>query len=305
MAHWIWRFVGWTLTIAIGAGVSVWIYKKQTNKALTYRVVSISPLGPLQARGFADLRLFKGDNVIQRPFLLTLRMTNTGDVSIPPSDFSGPLTLRPVGLSAFKGGLVEDKGQSVSKFNVPWIEVAQPSARVVDARVAATTPPKIPVDLKVDTGLLHIQPLLLNAGDDFTVEMLISGDALGIEVAGRVAGIKQIVEEVPKDNSPGLERLSRVTIMVGAVAMLLGFLLALFAPASQTARMPPKVKNFIVSFMGFGTGMSLTVVLLQSRGGTLDFAIGLGFVSLMLVAIVAAVGAAYSEMRRLKGKPPE
>ena len=204
--HWIWRLLGWVIAVAVGAGVTLWIYKKQSYKALSYSVVSISPLGPLQARGFKDLRLLKGDKPIERPFLITIRVSNIGDLDIAPSDFAMPLTIKPLGYAQIlfpanaqidstklKGGwissstifeLMESKGPA-----------ATTPAHVADARVAATEPPQIPVQLEITTTQVLVRPLLLNRGDAFTLELLINGDVRGIEVSGRIAGIKQISEE--------------------------------------------------------------------------------------------------------------
>lgn len=199
MSHLILRVLGGVLTLAIGAGVALWIYKKQTYKALSYNVVSISPLMPLQARGFADLRLLKGDKPIEQPFLITIRIANTGDLNISPTDFSVPLTIRPIGIGLIGGKIDDDKlgKMGFSILHIPYKTVTNPfPPQVLDARVASTNPPKIPVEVVTSRPQLEIRPLLLNGGDEFTVEMLINGDVQAIEVTGRIAGISKISEEV-------------------------------------------------------------------------------------------------------------
>jgi hypothetical protein len=200
MTHWIWKALGWAIATVLATGVALWIYKKQSYKALTYQVISISPLGPLQARGFADLRMLKGDKPIERPFLTSIRIVNTGDLSISAADFANPLSIRPIGPGVFRADFNIKPSpwseSSVSIFKVPY-KMGQVlfTPQVVDARVAGTSPPKIPVELVVKGDQLLIQPLLLNAGDEITVEILINGDVGGIEVGARIAGIKGISEE--------------------------------------------------------------------------------------------------------------
>jgi hypothetical protein len=217
MSHWIWHFLGWAIALAVGAGVALWVYKKQSNKDLSYRVVSISPLVPLEARGFTDLKVYKGDRHIQRPFLTSILIVNTGDVDIRGGDFEVPLTIRPIGF----GGPVNWKEAkldfSLTPFHIPYKGTASFPPQVVEARVATTTPPKIPVELVVTPAQLQIKPLLLNAGDELTVEILINGDVRGIELGGRVAGVKQITEQ-PK---PAVKSWREWYILIATVVVML------------------------------------------------------------------------------------
>ncbi len=216
--HWIWRLLGWAIAVAVGAGVALWIYKKQSYKALSYRIVSISPLGPLQARGFKDLRLLKGDKPIERPFLITIRITNTGDLDIAPSDFALPLTIKPLGYpftlpanGSDWGKVAKGGGFSIGSTLelLDYMTTGGPTIapHVMDARVATTNPPKIPIQIDSTDAQMVVRPLLLNGGDAFTLELLINGDVRGIEVSGRIAGIKAISEE-PREVRPSGDRLA-------------------------------------------------------------------------------------------------
>src|SRR5438132_6900357 len=119
-SHWIWRVLAWVIALAVATGVALWIYKKQTYKALSYKVVSNSPLVPLQARGFADLKLFKGDKPIERPFLVTIRLTNIGDLNINASDFSVPLTIRPLSAAFFQLKPSKANGLGFTAIDIPY-----------------------------------------------------------------------------------------------------------------------------------------------------------------------------------------
>jgi len=203
---------------------------------------------PLQARGFADLRLLKGDKPIERPFLTTIRISNTGDLNIAAADFAMPLTIRPIGSSFFdlytsKEKLPERFDKSgISIFNVPYKGGAPFSPQVVDARVAATNPPKIPVEIDVSSPQLQIRPLLLNVGDDFTVEILINGDVRGIEVGGRIAGIKQITEEPREMLTPDARKWSFWEIAALLCSVLLGFVIStVFAHGMKWQRSGRKI----------------------------------------------------------------
>jgi hypothetical protein len=205
-SHWIWKLLGWVIALAVGAGVALWIYKKQSFKALSYQIVSISPLVPLQARGFSDLRVFKGDKPIERPILTTIRIVNTGDLPIGAADFERALTMRPLGVTQNDGFVEKSKmlaqleHPGVTIFNVPYKGVVTSFPPVVmDARIASTTPARIPVELENSGSYLVVRPLLLNGGDEFTIELLINGDVRGIEMNGRVAGVSQITEEKPRE----------------------------------------------------------------------------------------------------------
>ncbi len=267
MSHWIWRPLAWLVALAVASGIALWIYKKQSYKALSYQVVSISPLGPLQARGFADLRLLKGEKPIERPFLTTIRIVNTGDLSISTVDFATPLTIKPVGLGIFgasdgsKPGFISEG--AVSFFKVPYKGLASFSPQVVDARVATTNPPKIPVELNIKGSELQIQPLLLNVGDELTVEILINGDVAGIEVGGRISGIKGIAEErLPTPGASDSRKIASDSFAGALVALVSGLLISFFGSIRLTSlkgdskvekRIPAQIIDVGVLLSGIAT----------------------------------------------------
>lgn len=234
-SHWAWRFVGWFVAVLVGAGSTVWVYKKQSHKAVSYRVVSISPLGPLQARGFSDLKLSKGDKTIERPFLITISLTNSGDVNIVPSDFATPLTIKPIASPWPIDKSKNDKKDAVpsiegSIYKIPFKGLLGyiGGAQVVDARIASTSPSQIPVELVITPENLQVRPLLLNVGDEITVEMLISGDVSAIEVGARIAGVKRVTEDASVD-AAAAEAKATWYLIAAFSSMVIGFIAIVFS----------------------------------------------------------------------------
>jgi hypothetical protein len=290
MSHWFWRVLWSVIAVAVGVAATLWVYKKQSYKALSYRVVSVSPLGPLQARSFTDLRLMKGDKQIERPFLMTIQISNTGDLDIRATDFEVPITIRPLGLGLSGGRIVDmigatEKGAAFSKFTIPYKSLASYAPEIVDARVATTTPPKIPVELEIVGHDLRIKPLLLNVGDELTVESLINGDVAGVAVGGRIAGVRQIIEERRVEAAATDERRLGRLAFRGAVLTTLAMVLAAFAGSitltrtkggsSDAVSVPPGFTISLLAAIGIATVCLLVFALWNSARDFFDYLLGL------------------------------
>lgn len=76
------QVLAWIVALLVPSAISIWPYLKQSNKSLEYRILAVTPIGPTQAVGFGNLRLLHGDKPVEAPYLVAVKITNTGDVDI-------------------------------------------------------------------------------------------------------------------------------------------------------------------------------------------------------------------------------
>src|SRR5437016_3834297 len=93
-------FIAFVVIPTLAIIVPAWPQFFKPKKLLQYDVIAVSPLGPTQARGFADLRLLKGDKPIDEPYLATVRIFNSGDEPIAASDFATPIAIKALDVEA-------------------------------------------------------------------------------------------------------------------------------------------------------------------------------------------------------------
>jgi len=282
-----WVFQGVVPLLVVAVPIA-WPLLHKEQQALHYEVVSVTPIGPTQARGFKDLTLYKGKKQIDNAYLATVRFVNAGDKEIEESDFAAPLTIR--------GGA----GHFFRFFDLAWAPTWQgkPQAPLefLDARVAGSQPRNIPVSITLSEKEVRIAPLLLNRGDEFQVEILLSGQLPGLVADARIRGVKaleRIARKAKGDSPVGGTAQGVGYLMVGLA--LLGattFVLLLMSPKKTVIHSlsgrPLWILGFVTAvIMASGAGLLLRHAIRSFDPEYTQFAYG---VIIAVVAVLVAVG---------------
>jgi hypothetical protein len=188
------------LGVAVGILVPIWQRKPKT---LDYEVRTKLPLLSPHAKSASPrlslpLQLHYGDELIKDPFLLALRIENTGKVAIVESDYVAPILV-----------ICEDQ--------VPFDGFVSDSCPGgLDLATLQDSP---------DTSLLRLKPKLLNAGDWFELQLLCDGDPGRVVVTARFSDQTRPVRD---SVDYGRRRSSRLRLVRYAVAFSIAFPYALF-----------------------------------------------------------------------------
>lgn len=171
------------LGIAVGIAVAWWQHKP---KSLDYIITSKGMLMSEEAQGLkGKLTVTCGDEVINNPWIVTIRIINTGKVAVAKQDY--------------------DIGDP--------IRVEFSKTPPTDGHITASSPPDI---FKLDETVGEIgpqgavlTPKLLNAGDWFEVQLLSDGDPGDIAVDCRIADQRRAMRrlDASSERPAALDRL--------------------------------------------------------------------------------------------------
>src|ERR1017187_3841780 len=168
-----------TLLGIISLGIAYLTYISQQHQSFK-RLHYTSFMTALVLPRFGDeakaITVRQADYEFISPALCVARIENTGRAPILPSDFNGPLTIRPKGPAIFRCGELT--------WNRPDI-------------LDGSHPDSVKVD--VGKGEISINPILLNPHDNITVAFIADSipDEPELEVRGRIAGVERIIK-LPK-----------------------------------------------------------------------------------------------------------
>ena len=157
-------------------GVAIAAYPMWSDwwRAKSMNVV-VASSSPLISTGTdeSDLRLFVGDQRLESPYLVLLKIANDGGSAITTNDFEGPLVID------FGGAKVVKVSRANSDENV--------------VRGA----------LQSNNSTVLIQPALFNAGDHLDLAVLTTGALPRVKVAARIVGIQRVaVTTTPQPRKP-------------------------------------------------------------------------------------------------------
>lgn len=157
-----------TVTVAIVAVIVpiVLFFAGRTTKSLSITTNATAAITPY-AHGIKgpSIRLVHNDTDILKATWLACDITNTGNSPIRTDDIEQPLTLK-----------------------------IDSNDRLLDASISGTSPPGIPVEIRLDRqNEATITFGLLNPGDTIHAVLLIEGDPQTPIPRGRIAGVKKIV----------------------------------------------------------------------------------------------------------------
>jgi hypothetical protein len=196
-----WQFIQTVVALAAIIITFVLRARDRTRKALSYKILSAEILD-IQQWGRGKLKVvFKGISVrdVSR---IVLMITNSGNVSILPDDFKIPLGF--------------GFGEKI---------------QLLAATVVGADPPALQESARVDIEQARavFAPILLNAKDSITIEILVSEFGGHITPYGRIAGVKEIRGSA-KDRVAILSLMAGValTSLVIFVVIARGFVWPLF-----------------------------------------------------------------------------
>jgi hypothetical protein len=183
----IWQFIGSVLAV-VAIIISLIIYFLQkSKKSLSYEILSETALLSVAKEVEDKIKiLFEGDSV-KNVHLILLKISNTGNVSILPSDFLKNITI------SFDN-----------------------STRILSAEISGKKPHSIEAILTIDGTELIISPSLWNSGDTITIKSLVSEFNEEIHVSGRIIGIKDIERLSNSENSSTV-----ILVSLGLISMFI------------------------------------------------------------------------------------
>jgi hypothetical protein len=205
----IWQFLSVVVTIA-AIGVSLYssydVYTRSiSSKQLEIEIAYSASIISLDEARMSKIELLYEGESISCASVVGLHIENTGNVPILPEDFVSPIGIR-----------------------VP------PPARIVATRVEDAEPHNLqPRFSQVQLSEIILDPLLLNPGDAFGVEMTVlelsEPDSASLAVMGRVVGIKTIALTPRTPESDLLQGLRQAydteAMIIVPLGTLVGFLL--------------------------------------------------------------------------------
>lgn len=166
---------GLLIPILLFALTPKWTSLFKERKLLEYQVLTQSHIGDLSfsAKDWPDVAIvYKGQPVANGTFL-SIRIANTGTVPIQPSDFERPILLK------------------VDRSNI-----------IIAFRKAFMSPSDLNVVAAVLDSSLQIQPLLMNPGDEFILELFGRDTFRVTGLAAHIAGVR-FVQKAEERNRSG------------------------------------------------------------------------------------------------------
>ena len=159
----VWQFIGAVLAV-LGIGAALWIYwlQRQT-KELAFGIVSSRRLLSIADEVSSRVTVELDGKSVKSLHLLVYGLKNSGHRAISPSDFQRPLSI------SFSEG------------------------RVISAEIASQIPPNLGATLVFAESSVELQPLLLNAGDQILLQVLLSAPSPSESVDTRILDVPALV----------------------------------------------------------------------------------------------------------------
>lgn len=153
-----------TLLAAAAIWVSIWLYRRQrTRKSLTYEV-KITELVSVHRAAKGRIKIYFGDERIERAHLVEARIENNGNVQVDDADFKEPI--------------IFDLG---------------PVATALTADITDTEPDDLSAQVLLRGSEVQLQPLLLNPGDRVTLKIF-ARDLGDVTCHYRIRGVSKMVD---------------------------------------------------------------------------------------------------------------
>ena len=141
------------LIIAAAAGSWALWNRYRNRKDIRFVLISNTSLVSIRREAQERIQVLFDGNKIEDARLAVVRIFNQGRVPVNPNDFTEPLTI--------------DAG---------------PNSTLVTADVTDLVPPNLRVSAYVDDNKVKIDPVLLNEGDSFTVNVIGSNISDGVNL---------------------------------------------------------------------------------------------------------------------------
>jgi hypothetical protein len=185
----LWQSVG----IIVAFVVPVLLYLLQRKrKALSYNVVSITPLLNVEEEEEGRLKILFDDKQVLDPYLVIFDVLNSGDVPITQTDYD------------------------------EQVRVFFKAKKVLSAKVIKTNPKGIKAKVDVFSDNVALNPVLLNGGDSIRLKIFLEKYEYDIDVDGRIVGVKNIQPLSVNTHSVFWVLLSYGAMITGLAILLYG-----------------------------------------------------------------------------------
>ena len=187
----------------LGLILTIWgIFFTGTEKNLSYQIVSEIEFKSEGLDNWKEFSISYKGVKIENGGITTILIVNSGDTPIYPNEYDGPIKLEAVESSKF-----------------------------VDAKIISLSPKNLKPIISVKEKVLSINPLLLNPGDEITLQMVL-GEGLGpLKVSARIGGIHK-VSDLDHSRKRNIETISWLYVLYG----LLGFTVYSFVTDAVSAK---------------------------------------------------------------------
>ena len=213
-----WQFVGAIIAV-VAIAATVWIYFLQRQaKELAFGIVSSRRLLSIADEVSSRVSVQLDGKAIKDLHLLVYAFKNSGNRAVSPSDFQRPLSI------SFAEG------------------------QVVSAEIASQTPKNLGACLVITESRVDLEPLLLNAGDQVLVQILLSAPSPHASFDVRVVDVPALAPiNVHRRLPPILE---------SGTPMLIGMFLLLALGTYITGQDEKNAPSYLV-FLGFAAFVAL------------------------------------------------
>ena len=189
----VWQFIGALLAI-LGIAAAFWIYwlQRQTRE-LAFGIVSSRRLLSVADELSSRVTVQLDGQTVKNLHLLVYGIKNSGHRSIAANDFERPLSI------SFADG------------------------RIVSAEVASQVPPNLGARLDASESRVVLQPLLLNAGDQILLQILLSAPSSAASIDTRIVDVPALAPinvqpRLPPFHQSGMPPLIVISLAISAVS---------------------------------------------------------------------------------------
>lgn len=168
-----WQSIGGVAAMigAVATIVSIYFIVRQVQKkSLSYEVINISEIMNVATEFKDKLEIRFNGIIVDKLTLVVLEFSNSGNVSIDQKDYSRPISV--------------DFGDT---------------SEILSVDIPSQKPSNLGIIFNHDKRLVSIEPLLMNKGDSFKIQALVS-KYNGYSIDGRISGINQI-ERIDNQNN--------------------------------------------------------------------------------------------------------
>jgi len=196
--------------IAVLVSLILFIFRTK-RKGFSYYIESASAVVSVEEKVADQVEVSFGGNKVENVHLIVMTIRNSGNQSIQSEDFINPVN-----------------------FGFGW------DALILSSSIVETEPPSLDPIFNLNSRTIELSPLLLNGGDNFTVNFLVSNwDPDALEVHGRIVGVKDIKLE---------SEVSIVTKILASLAVFF-FVLAIILMIAKIVTLTQGVYIVIFSYI--------------------------------------------------------
>jgi hypothetical protein len=167
----VWQFVGTVLALLAILLSLILYYKQRQKKALSYEVLSATPLLSVGGEIKGRVKILFDDEPVEDVGLFIVKIRNSGSVPIIKTDYEHRIKL--------------NFGENI---------------KILSSEIIETKPKNLPAKIHLQEKKVVCDSILLNADDSLTVKVLVSGSG-DLSIDGRIQGVKEIINATFENKS--------------------------------------------------------------------------------------------------------